>query len=309
MTKKKEDFDSRYIPADIKREVRQACGFGCVICRCPLYEYDHIEEYSIVGEHKAENLALLCPNCHTKKGKRQITKEWIRECKNSAKGKFLNSDRIQNVPYTIDLGTNLITSFKGGVIFDCRYFGFLVMNFTDSLSLSGKFFDKDGAIALEIEDNELQLNNHIWDIEYTGSTIILRHALRDVFLSIDINSEKKLIVITGKYFINDIPVSISDKGICLNGNPIALKNIIHNSDVGLVITEGLPTDENGNIVRGCLTGYIQKNTLTGAVPIYIMNPMLVAGNIIDSCQIAIFITHEFLMEFHMKSKLIINNLD
>jgi len=177
------------------------------------------------------------------------------------------------------------------------------MNFTDSLSLSGKFFDKDGLLALEIEDNELRLNNHIWDIEYTGSTIIFRYALRDIFLSIDINSEKKLIVITGKYFINDIPISISDKGICLDGNPIVLENVIHNSNIGLVITEGLPTNKSGEVVHGCLTGYVESNILSGAVPIYIMNPMLVAGNIMDSCHIAIFITHEFLIEFYMRSKL------
>lgn len=302
MTKKKEDFDPRYIPADIKREVRQACAFGCVICRCPLYEYDHIEEYSVVGEHKAENLALLCPNCHFKKGKKQISKEWIRECKSSAKNRFLTSDRIQKVPYTIDLGSNLITSFKGGVIFYCRNFGYLKMGFTDSLSLSGVFYGADGIVALAIEDNELRLNNHIWDIEYTGSTIIFRHALRDVFLSVDINSDKKLIAITGKYFINDIPITISNKGICLDGNPIVLENIVQNANLGLVITEGLPINEHGEAVHGLLTGHVYRNTISGYVPIHIMNPSSVVANIIHSCHIAIYITHEFLIKYHKHFK-------
>ncbi len=30
------------IPLPIQREVRQRCGFGCVICGLPLYDYDHI---------------------------------------------------------------------------------------------------------------------------------------------------------------------------------------------------------------------------------------------------------------------------
>jgi len=32
----------RNIPLPIQREVRQRCGFGCVICGTLLYEYDHI---------------------------------------------------------------------------------------------------------------------------------------------------------------------------------------------------------------------------------------------------------------------------
>jgi hypothetical protein len=302
MTKNKEDFGPRYIPADIKREVRQACGFGCVICRCPLYEYDHIEEYSVVGEHKADNLALLCPNCHTKKGKKQITKEWIRECKRSARSKLLISDRIQKVSYTIDLGSNLISNFDQGYIFDCDNFGFLFIDFTDSLSLTGKFFDHDGAVALEISDNELQLNSNTWDIEYVGSKITFRSDPRKIFLSIDINSQRRLITITGKYFINEIPVTINEKGVCLGETPIALQNIIHNADIGLMITSGLPTNQSGEPIRGMVTGYVQRNTFLGYAPIFIMNPKLVAANVIDSGQIAIFINHDFLIQLHKQLK-------
>ena len=33
---------SRNMPLPIQREVRQRCGFGCVVCGLPLYEYDHL---------------------------------------------------------------------------------------------------------------------------------------------------------------------------------------------------------------------------------------------------------------------------
>lgn len=302
MVKSKEDFDPRYIPAEIRREVRQACGFGCVICRCPLYEYDHIEEYSVVGEHTAKNLALLCPTCHLKKGRKQITKEYIRERKNEAKDKLLKSDQLQKVPYTIDLGSNLIQSFSGGLIFYCAHFGYLEMHFTDSLSLSGKFFDAEGATALEIDDNELKISNHIWDIEYTGSTIIFRYALRNIFLSIDINSEKKLIVIRGKYFINEIPIIISENGICIDGTPIADKNIVTNSDAGLVVTGGELTDESGQILHGMVSGHVSGSIFKGRAPIHIKNPKQASANIITSCHVAIYITHDFLIELNRNLK-------
>src|ERR1044071_10283987 len=55
------------IPEPIKREVRQRCGFGCVICGMPLYNYDHMTEWSEVHRHDAANLTLLCPNHHHEK--------------------------------------------------------------------------------------------------------------------------------------------------------------------------------------------------------------------------------------------------
>lgn len=298
MAKNKEDFDPRDIPSKIKREVRQICGFGCVICRCPIYEYDHIEEYSIVGEHTVENLTLLCPNCHFKKGKHQITKEFIRQCKDDAKNRYLKTNQIQKSPYTIDIGSNQINSFKGGVIFDCENFGCLTMGFTDSLSLSGKFFDQDGVPVLEINDNELSIGSHVWDIDYSGSTLTFRYALRDIFLSIDINAEKNLIVVRGKYFLNEVPIQISEKGICLDGEPIVFGNHIQNSDAGLMIGGWRPIYETGEFVEGVLTGHIDGNVLVGRFPIFILNPTTVFNNCIDSCQIAIFITHDFLIELH-----------
>ena len=61
---------SRNIPEGIKREVRQRCGFGCVNCGSPIYDYEHwnppFEE--LTGGHKAEGIALCCPMCHRKKG-------------------------------------------------------------------------------------------------------------------------------------------------------------------------------------------------------------------------------------------------
>lgn len=53
------------IPAKIKRLVRQRCGFGCVICGSPIYEYDHIVNWSETHHHKAEELTLLCSKHHT----------------------------------------------------------------------------------------------------------------------------------------------------------------------------------------------------------------------------------------------------
>lgn len=50
--------DRPAIPEPIKREVRQRCSFGCAICKLPIYEYEHIEEWAIVQRHVADEITL-----------------------------------------------------------------------------------------------------------------------------------------------------------------------------------------------------------------------------------------------------------
>jgi hypothetical protein len=55
------------IGPDIEREVRRRCGFGCVICGMPLYEYDHLLWWANVQRHVAEEITLLCDMHHREK--------------------------------------------------------------------------------------------------------------------------------------------------------------------------------------------------------------------------------------------------
>ncbi len=48
---------SRTIPEDVKRQVRQACGFGCVCCGFAIVTYEHIEpEFHNAESHDPENM-------------------------------------------------------------------------------------------------------------------------------------------------------------------------------------------------------------------------------------------------------------
>jgi len=52
------------IPDPVKRTIRQRCGFGCVICGLPIYEYDHIFGYKNETGHIVEEITLLCDHHH-----------------------------------------------------------------------------------------------------------------------------------------------------------------------------------------------------------------------------------------------------
>jgi hypothetical protein len=59
---------TRDIPAGVKRAVRRACGFGCVICGHAIIQYEHFNPpFAEAKEHNPEGMALLCGGCHDRK--------------------------------------------------------------------------------------------------------------------------------------------------------------------------------------------------------------------------------------------------
>ena len=69
---------SRDIPNEVKREVRQRCGFGCVVCGGAIIQYDHFEpEFADAHAHKSEGIILLCGGCHNLKTVGRLSKETL----------------------------------------------------------------------------------------------------------------------------------------------------------------------------------------------------------------------------------------
>lgn len=60
---------TRDIPADVARQIRRSSGFGCVVCGCALYDYEHVDpEFKDAERHDPTRIALVCPNHHRSKG-------------------------------------------------------------------------------------------------------------------------------------------------------------------------------------------------------------------------------------------------
>ncbi|MHB0562224.1 hypothetical protein ACX3RA_15640, partial [Escherichia coli] len=52
---------SRRIPETIKRQIRQRCGFGCVICGFGFYDYEHFKpDFVDAKVHDPNGMTLLC---------------------------------------------------------------------------------------------------------------------------------------------------------------------------------------------------------------------------------------------------------
>ncbi len=185
---------TRDIPADIKRAVRQRCGFGCVLCAGAIVEYEHFDpEFARARRHSADGITLLCPTCHAKKTRNLISVRRIREA-NAAPAamtvRYAFSD-VEGTPRRPFVKLAGMTLKNCQIPLEVR--GFPVLAIQDAevergpYRLSATFFNSAGAPSLFIRRNEWQVFADSWDVEVVGPSITVRQgpgqiALRTEFV-------------------------------------------------------------------------------------------------------------------------------
>jgi hypothetical protein len=187
------------IPEPMKRAVRQKCKFGCVVCGSPVFEYDHLEEFSVVGEHTENNLILLCPNHHRDKTSGRLPRA---ELERHSERPF-NGVRSHTAPYSrlfiagqtisFEIGGNTYVSSisDGGSYNAIEFDGTTVVGFKrdgESVLLDINLTDESGNSILLVKDGELQISTGVWDFEYVGPVIKIRSAARHIELMITIQA-------------------------------------------------------------------------------------------------------------------------
>ncbi|WP_374263704.1 HNH endonuclease [Zoogloea sp.] len=189
---------SRDIPEPIKRQVRQECYFGCVICGCPVFEYDHIVEFSKVKEHTASNLALLCEQHHRAKTTGKMSVERVIEARMNP----FNATRLTTSAYrlepnrTFDLmvGSNTAeASFSPGSsvyrVLWVNGYDMLTLHCEDGwISVSFAVTDESGRVLLQVIRGEVTLSSSVWDYSYEGTRLQVRRKLREILIDIDLSN-------------------------------------------------------------------------------------------------------------------------
>ncbi len=185
------------IPEQMKRAVRQRCGFGCVICGLPLYEYDHMIEYSIVNKHTEENLTLLCDQHHREKTNKLLSLEQVIEANKNP----YNITNGKNSPYLLNFTGSDFSVIIGNVQQSVPNVNpnndfiipFLVNNkkLISFEIINGKLFfnlvllDADNKLIIKIIENELVYNAEQWDIEFVGRRLKIRTGLGKIIFDIE----------------------------------------------------------------------------------------------------------------------------
>ncbi|WP_407595426.1 HNH endonuclease [Acinetobacter lwoffii] len=173
----------REIPASIKREVRKRDGFGCVFCAVPIIEYEHVDPTFIEAkEHKSSGITLLCPTCHAKVTKNQISKELVKQA--MANPAALKNGQVRDELRFTD---NHPTVVVGGATFrECNipiqfrdHEIISIKREDDKFFLNANLWDRNGRKTLKIVNNEwTTFNENIWDLTIVGNTITIHEKER-----------------------------------------------------------------------------------------------------------------------------------
>lgn len=175
---------SRNIPVDVKREIRRRSKFGCVICRCAFYQYEHIDpEFHKAQEHDPKHICLLCGHCHDKVTRGLLSKDTVRrryeeiQEKKDVRRPFDQFD-LEHDNITVTLGSCIFKNAKSLIILNDEVI--LAIEPPEDQSafpvLSGYFSDSNGTEIMRIERNEWIGSSIAWDMEIRGNEIFIRSA-------------------------------------------------------------------------------------------------------------------------------------
>lgn len=239
--------NSRNIPLPIQREVRQRCGFGCVICGMPLYEYEHMEEWAQVQRHVAEELTLLCDQHHREKTGGLLPKEAVRE----ANANPFNLREGVSKPYALHFSGKEAEVVVGGNSFTCQDGGYgtvMVPVSVDGTPLIGfiladghlllnlVIFDEFNQPVLHIKNNQLLYSVAPWDIQLVGTTLTVREGHRKILIEIDFCPPNKVVINRGRLLRNGVEILIRPSNILITNNAAVISGCsAHNCHGGLII--------------------------------------------------------------------------
>lgn len=191
----------RTIPSAVKREVRQRCGFGCVICGLSLYDYEHFNpDFKDAKEHDPKGITLLCMQCNQKRNRKVLSVETVTAANDNPRcleQGFANE--------AFDFGSDPIEVAFAGVTFtNCthliRVAGIPILSISSPeeagqpYKLSGRFADDCGEATLKIEENVWTVGADNWDVECEGPRITIRRGPGDIVLVLKSEPPRRLIV-------------------------------------------------------------------------------------------------------------------
>lgn len=214
---------SRSIPLGIKRKVRQRCGFGCVKCGFPLYEYDHMKEWSVVKEHNENDITLLCDTHHKMVTNGLITRDQISKYNsnpfNHQKGVSGSMPlHYEGKDCSILIGTSFFkkelnenTNFINAIVVDnIPLVGFVHQD--GQLLLNINQFDSCNRLIFQVINNELAYSIEPWDIELVGTNLKIRNKPRNFLIEIDFKPPNSIYIKNGLFFCNGIKITIKEGG-------------------------------------------------------------------------------------------------
>lgn len=237
---------ARQPPEPVKRAIRQRCGFGCVICGLPIYDYDHIVNWADTHQHDPDEMTLLCQNHHRQKTNDLIPLDVIREANaapwNLREGTSASQTLYYRGPtFVVDVGSNLFTFStsdehpSSAIVIDGHEV--IGVRFQDGHALLNvDLVNELDEKVLVITENELTYSIGSWDIEFTGKQLIIRAEKGNIFVDLAFETPNVLRVPRGRITRNGVELQIRPDVLRIVNNQGEIKGFrASGNDVGLSI--------------------------------------------------------------------------
>ncbi len=245
-------FQARDIPDQIQRTVRQRCGFGCVICGLPLYEYEHLEGWAKVHRHAAEEITLLCDQHHREKESGLMPLAAVIEANKNPRNKRIGISTPYNLhfkgsEYIVELGSNIFSSSTLNHMTAISVDNTSLISFSlidDHLLLNVSAFDEDNNLILTISNNRLSYSISPWDITFIGTRLIVRDGSGKFFIDITFLPQNKIKFNRGRILYNKVDIRINSQYIALaNDGRILSKCLAKDCQIALAV--GISSEYTG----------------------------------------------------------------
>lgn len=211
----------RTISAEVKREVRRRCGFGCVRCGLGFYDYEHFApDFKDATKHDASGITLLCMQCNQKRARGQLSVETVAQANSYPR---CLQDGFAREDW--GFGHDPIEVIFAGVTF-VDVINIVLVNDYPILSilppedgsnfyrLSAIFSDSHGQTTLQIHENEWRAGAENWDVESKGHRLTIRSGPRDISLVLRSDPPHRIVV---------EKLNMEFDGIMLKGNEKVLE--------------------------------------------------------------------------------------
>lgn len=242
---------SRYIPGDIKLQIRQECGFGCVVCGMTIYTYEHIvPEFAEAKAHDPTKIALLCGSCHLKVTKGIWSKDKIKKARWSPLCKqqgYSNDFFDVGEPFGVSVGRIYFFKNETGDLLQIDGRTILSMKKVDNEppKLSGSFHDQAGNVLFKIKENEWIGNPEAWDIESVGNTLTIKDKGDSILLQINARPPHIMAIQIANLQYRDYALITNETTGQITIQTSVAKHI--DACTGFIITGGPVVIQNGNV--------------------------------------------------------------
>lgn len=245
--------DRQPLPESTKRSVRQRCGFGCVICGLPLYEYDHVTPLAEGGIDEAGNITLLCSMHHAMKTRGLLSARVVTDANAAPK----NRQAGRSAPFGVLDGVDRIEVRCGSNRFYSKgpqFVPFVVDGRAlIAVELQGECallylwaFDRSNRLALEVVQNEVVHMVDAWDITFRGPVLQIRSAPRDILIRVRFDPAGIVTVEKATLYYNGVGIGVTSEGVTIGG--LRLRGSEFEGTLGVVVGD-MPPDIGGAAIH------------------------------------------------------------